>query len=136
MPRTGKDLTGQKFGKLMVLGFGGYKQNARQRVSLWDCYCDCGNTCKVEGYLLTSGRRKSCGCIRQTADKMIGQRYGKLVVIKEDPDNQTTQKKVICRCDCGNIKSIITRNLKSGKTESCGCDNPAKKNWIDFQSQQ
>lgn len=27
----------------------------------------------------------------------------------------------ICKCDCGTIKSIISCDLKSGKTKSCGC---------------
>ena len=38
MARTGRDLTGQKFGKLTVLGFGGYEQNKRQRVAMWNCH--------------------------------------------------------------------------------------------------
>ena len=122
MSRTGRDITGERFGKLAVTGFAGYGQTGRQRVALWECHCDCGNTCKVEGYLLKSGRRKSCGCIRSTAEKMVGKRYGKLTVIAEDLDNHTTLQKVVCRCDCGREKSIATRDLKNGKVTSCGCD--------------
>ena len=115
MSRTGKNLTGQKFGKLTVLGFGGYEQNKRQRVAMWNCHCDCGSDCQVEGYLLVSGRRKSCGCIRRAADQMEGERFGKLVVLRADPDNQTTLQKVLCRCDCGNVRSVATRELKKWK---------------------
>ena len=136
MARTGKDLTGQRFGKLTVLGFGGYEQNTRQRVALWNCHCDCGNDCQVEGYLLSSGRRKSCGCIRRAADQMTGERFGKLVVLREDPDNRTTLKKVLCRCDCGNTRSVATRDLKSGKIASCGCDEPVKRSTTDFLERQ
>ena len=106
MARTGRDLTGQKFGKLTVLGFGGYEQNKRQRVAMWNCHCDCGSDCQVEGYLLVSGRRKSCGCIRRAADQMEGERFGKLVVLGADPENHTTLQKVLCRCDCGNVRSV------------------------------
>lgn len=136
MARTGKDLTGQRFGKLMVLGFGGYEQNARQRVAMWNCHCDCGSDCQVEGYLLVSGRRKSCGCIRRAADQMTGERFGKLVVLGEDPDNQTTLKKVLCRCDCGNVRSVATRDLKSGRIISCGCDGTVRRSASDFMERQ
>ena len=84
MARKMKDLTGQRFGKLAVTGFAGYGHNSRQRVSLWDCACDCGNTCTVQGYLLKNGRRKSCGCIRYSPEDMVGQRFGKLVVLSND----------------------------------------------------
>ena len=101
MSRTGKDLTGQRFGRLAVTGFAGYGQSGRQRVSMWECQCDCGNTCTVQGYLLQNGRRKSCGCIRCTPKALTGKRFGKLTVLREDEENHTTLHKVICRCDCG-----------------------------------
>lgn len=136
MARTGRDLTGQKFGKLTVLGFGGYEQNKRQRVAMWNCHCDCGSDCQVEGYLLVSGRRKSCGCIRRAADQMEGERFGKLVVLGADPDNQTTLQKVLCRCDCGNVRSVATRELKNGKITSCGCDGTIRRSTEDFMERQ
>jgi len=27
----------------------------------------------------------------------------------------------LCKCDCGNITSVLAGSLKSGKTRSCGC---------------
>lgn len=136
MPRTGKDLTGQRFGKLAVAGFAGYGQNGRQRVSMWECRCDCGNTCTVRGDLLQSGRRKSCGCIRSSAKELEGKRFGKLTVLGVDPDNHTTLHKVICRCDCGREKSIATRSLKSGRITSCGCDRLRVHKEPDFRERQ
>ena len=122
MSKTMEDITGQRFGKLVITGFAGYGQSGKQRVSLWNCQCDCGNTCIAPGYLLKSGRRKSCGCIRSVPSQMIGMRFGKLTVTAEDSDNHTTLRKVICRCDCGKEKSVATRDLKSGRITSCGCD--------------
>ena len=52
------DLTGKRFGALIVIGYGG----AHKGVSTWWCKCDCGNVSKP-GYLnLRVGRSKSCGC--------------------------------------------------------------------------
>ncbi len=103
---------------------------------MWKCRCDCGNECVVYGYLLQSGRRKSCGCIRSTAEQMRGKRFGKLTVTGEDPDNKTTLQKVICRCDCGREKSVATRDLKNGKVTSCGCDKMRGRRGSDFRERQ
>ena len=123
----GRDLTGQKFGKLTVLGFGGYEQNTRQRVAMWNCHCDCGSDCQVEGYLAgPADGEKAAAVSGRAADQMEGERFGKLVVLGADPENHTTLQKVLCRCDCGNVRSVATRELKNGKITSCGCDEPAQ----------
>lgn len=58
-----KDLTGQRFGKLVAL----YIAPTKSRSCLeWICKCDCGNTCQVESYHLTSGGVRSCGCINSS----------------------------------------------------------------------
>ena len=52
---------------------------------------------------------------------LIGQRFGKLVVVKHDDSSTTRHPKWICQCDCGNTKSIHASALISGLTRSCGC---------------
>jgi len=54
------DLTGQRFGMLVVLGDSGGRNSAGAIV--WDCICDCGEKSKVTTGNLTSGQIKSCGC--------------------------------------------------------------------------
>lgn len=122
MPRKRQELTGRRFGRLTVTGFAGFKEDGRQKISVWECRCDCGKTCVVPGYILRSGRRKSCGCMRVSSSDLAGMRFGKLTIIEEDKGNTGTLRKVICRCDCGNQKSIAFRELKSGRITSCGCD--------------
>lgn len=56
---TVKDITGKRFGKLVVLGPGGRCHNGEIK---WRCICDCGNTTEVKGSSLRSGITKSCGC--------------------------------------------------------------------------
>lgn len=60
-----KDLTGKKFGRLVVL----YRVEDKilsdgTHSSMWMCKCICGNEKVIEGRLLNSGVTKSCGCLQ------------------------------------------------------------------------
>lgn len=50
---------------------------------------------------------------------ITGRRYGKLVAIELDCSKNARKPYWICKCDCGNIKSIRKDCL--GKVKSCGC---------------
>jgi hypothetical protein len=52
---------------------------------------------------------------------MTGQRFGRLLVVSRAADNKWIQVKWLCRCDCGNEKSVSRRELINGDTKSCGC---------------
>ena len=56
-------------------------------------------------------------------NSLIGQKFGKLTVIKQDKScHKNNRRYWICQCDCGNItKPISTSSLTSGNTKSCGC---------------
>ena len=54
------DIQGQKFHRLTVVKTAG---KTNQNSMLWECKCDCGNTCIARGDDLRRGKRKSCGCI-------------------------------------------------------------------------
>jgi hypothetical protein len=57
------DLTGQRFGRLLVLAPAHIGTDGKVR---WRCRCDCGNETIVgSAYHLTSGNTSSCGCLRQ-----------------------------------------------------------------------
>jgi hypothetical protein len=69
--RTGKiiDLTGQRFGRLLVLGIFG--RSPSNKIS-WKCGCDCGEEVNVLGTDLRYGKSRSCGCAprgRQIRDR-------------------------------------------------------------------
>lgn len=55
-----KDLTGQRFGKLIVVE---RAENDSQGNAQWLCKCDCGNKKVIRGYQLTNNKTKSCGCL-------------------------------------------------------------------------
>lgn len=46
------------------------------------------------------------------------ERFGRFVVIGCDPDRRNW---FLCKCDCGNIKSVRCYSLKNGDSTSCGC---------------
>lgn len=57
-----KDLTGKRFGRLVVLNQAG-RDNAGRVV--WKCECDCGKVKSISSNLLLSGRSVSCGCYKK-----------------------------------------------------------------------
>lgn len=58
------DLTGRRFGRLVVLHRAPRQPDGRAR---WCCQCVCGRESVVDGKSLRSGNTKSCGCL--SADK-------------------------------------------------------------------
>lgn len=56
-----KNLIGNRYGRLTVIGKTGKKAHGKENVYL--CKCDCGNTVEVRSGLLSQGRKKSCGCL-------------------------------------------------------------------------
>jgi hypothetical protein len=116
------DLTGQKFGKLLVVG---YRVTINGR-PYWPCKCDCGNICSRLSDRLLSGQCNSCGCEKGRPRKYkIGDRIGK-VIIQEISYKYPGKKKYLlykCLCDCG--KNVIVHNLSP--SQSCGCSWLKKK---------
>ena len=123
-----KDLTGHTFHRLTVIGLAGYfphSPKSNKKEANWFAECSCDKTIVVPGHSLKSGNTKSCGCHKKevlTPD-MTGQRFGRLVALRE-VDNSAYKSNASmweCRCDCGNV--IVTQGsaLRSGHTKSCGC---------------
>jgi len=57
------DLTGRKFGRLLVLG----RSDKQRNPSKWVCLCDCGTTSHVVGTSLTrpKGQKYCSQCVKQ-----------------------------------------------------------------------
>ena len=123
------DLRGKTFGRLTVVGIDETSSNPVK----WLCKCNCGNPdiISVSAKLLTSSRKKSCGCLQQEFRNkprpekvyyLVGERYGRLTVID-------FYKKIngeyfwTCKCECGNITHVSSANLRNKHTQSCGCIN-------------
>jgi hypothetical protein len=59
--RPTRDITQQRFGKLVALRRDGYRGVG----VAWLCACDCGNTHRVTTSNLVSGQVRSCGCSKR-----------------------------------------------------------------------
>lgn len=65
-----KDLTGQRFGKLLVLERADNTWDGRVR---WKCKCDCGTIKEITGEALRRGDSMSCGCMASKGEYLIRQ---------------------------------------------------------------
>ena len=68
------DLTGLRFGRLLVLGLSSKKckENSRH----WSCLCDCGNEKVVLGKSLKNKSTRSCGCLRKETTSKNFSKHG------------------------------------------------------------
>lgn len=133
-----KDLTGMRFGKLIVIKQDkDYISPKGKHSPQWLCKCDCGKFVTVIGYSLTKKNgTKSCGCIsieqirvlKRPRYNLIGKRFGRLTVLEraEDYKIDTNNNKKryacwLCKCDCGNKVIVKQNKLIQNRTKSCGC---------------
>lgn len=126
-----EDIVGEHFGKLTVAEYLGRIKKGRQTVPMYKCVCDCGNAVETDRWLLLKGDKKSCGCAYKDAGRarkedFTGRRFGRWTVIGPAPTRYSKSGKTRrimwkCRCDCGTVKDVGARALKTGMSTSCGC---------------
>lgn len=120
-----EDLTGQIFGELTVLEFSGYElSEGNYNRTKWKCICSCGNIIEVLSKNLKNGETISCGCVKKTWSQrtiIIGETYDYWTVLSQDTSKRGNGIYYICRCLCGNVRSIPAGTLKRGTSKSCGC---------------
>lgn len=122
-----RDLTGQRFGKLVVLSPTEKRMDSGSIV--WLCQCDCGNQAEVSSRRLVRGKVRSCGCLSDPPPKdYIGKVFGRLTVIeyagrkrKQLEHCASTLTYWKCRCTCGKVIVAAQAGLQNGDTQSCGC---------------
>lgn len=126
------DIINHKYGKLTVESYVGVKYSGRNRNHMYACRCDCGTENIITSRaMLLKGDKTSCGCAHKDAGKaikenLIGQKFGRWTVIDEAPNRVSASGKTRsimwkCKCDCGVVKDVGARALKTGMSTSCGC---------------
>ncbi len=118
IPPGATDLTGQRFGRLVVVS---PTEKRQYGCIVWRCLCDCDNVAYVPTKQLTTGYTKSCGCLGHPPLKdFVGKRFGQLTVIAYE-GKRAGMHRWHCKCDCGNETVVGQTLLQTGKTKSCGC---------------
>lgn len=62
------DMTGRRFGRLVVLGYAGERNLSKY----WWCRCDCGPVKEIKAGHLVAGSTESCGCLLRERHRTHG----------------------------------------------------------------
>ena len=119
-----KNLMGMIFGKVTI-DFKTEKRAPNGTV-IWSGTCECGNRCEATSSDFLRGRCTSCGCDNYSSMilNLSNMRFGHLIAIEPCGYNSNHTKRLWrCQCDCGNIVMVVTSDLTTGNTMSCGCQN-------------
>lgn len=129
--RAAPDLTGERYGRLVVEGRTKRPEGLKGSGTYWLCRCDCGKQTVVHRTKLVNGNTVSCGCY--SADKraikhdLTGRHMGMLQVLErtERPEGETRYKNrrvwYRCKCDCGKHTTVSSAYLRETIYPSCGC---------------
>lgn len=50
-----------------------------------------------------------------------GQKFGRWLVLDRVPNSTSRDAKWLCQCECGTRKEVLGKNLRNGRSTSCGC---------------
>ena len=113
------DLSNKVFGNLIVIKYAYTINNC----VFWEGICSCGKITFVKTKYLNNGDTKSCGCLKKPHEDSyyLTNKFGMLKPISKIIKNWKGYYH--CLCDCGNACLVLSSNLLSGNTTSCGCIN-------------
>ena len=66
----------------------------------------------------------------------IGNRYGKLVVVKQVEHPRGRHARWLCHCDCGTERVINGGSLRRGDSQSCGCLQREREHAKEMEGQK
>ena len=52
---------------------------------------------------------------------LTGQSFGRWTVLCMAPNRIGGRESWLCQCDCGTVRIVLGKSLKSGRSKSCGC---------------
>jgi hypothetical protein len=125
---------GYRTGKLKICGYSRYGKPPY----FWmlDCECECGNRLQERPHRLDKRKIKSCGCtLTEDMNRWFVEKYpvgiihGQLTIIDHEVktlpeigrNGARYERRIICKCTCGKVKSMRATILKCPAIVSCGC---------------
>ena len=118
-----KDMTGCKINEWTVVGYAGEGS--------WNCICSCGKESIVHGYDLRNNNSKDCGHSRK--ESLIKRNKDNRIKLEGTTINDWSIQEYLghgyyrCKCSCGKIKIVASKNLMRGQSKSCGHNNGREK---------
>lgn len=58
---------------------------------------------------------------------LVGQKFGRLLVVSRAGSDKRGEALWECECDCGVVTVVLGSNLRTGHTRSCGCYNDERR---------
>ena len=119
MPKF-RDRINERYGRLLVVSHAGKDYRNKH---LWKCVCDCGNEKIVVSDNLSSGKSKSCGCLKKEFLSRSGNQYGLYTnrvdaILKVQYSHLKRRHKKITDSDC--IDFELFKHLSQKECFYCG----------------
>ena len=93
------DLTGKRYGRLLVLRRASNSQSGATR---WHCSCDCGKATVSNGSSLRGGGARSCGCLSADNTRQRKRSHGHTIGYKSSR-SYATWRSMLTRCENPNV---------------------------------
>ena len=114
------DMTGQRFGRLIVKIRADNVGVGKKSKSAWLCHCDCGNELTVYANNLRRGNTQSCGCLHVDHIKPVSKGFGLA------PDNAI----ILCRnCNSSKGNKDLNELPKEWAQKIVGASNTFSEIW-------
>lgn len=130
---------GDKFAKLTVLEILDKKNADNRRICMVQCSCNNNTVFYTNTHHLLTGNTKSCGCMqkekviemnKQRVLDISGQRFGRLVAVRDTGESSSQGHVWLFDCDCGKknipIRLGDVRRFSRIGVQSCGCLKSSK----------
>lgn len=111
-----KDLSGIRFGRLVVVSF----EERIGKVVWWKCICDCGIVKVARGYTLRSGDTQSCGCLQKERTSLASKTHGM-------SDSQFASK-------WSGMKTRVLNKKEKGYRHYGGRGISIEERWLKFEN--